>query len=505
MEPCRVTTNLGAIEGARSGSVRSFRGIRYATAGRLRPPVAVGGWTGVLDATAAGPAAAQPRGGPHLVPGLEPEGPLAEDCLTVDVWTPVGADALPVLVWIHGGSFLIGAASSPTCDGARLAAGGAVVVSVQYRLGAFGFVDLRAFGGDDAGMVANAGLHDVVAALTWVRDHIGAFGGDPARVTAMGESAGGGVILHLLGTPSGDGAGDRGFDRAIVQSGSTGRTFDAATAATIAERLLAAVGVADAAAYAVAPLEDLVAASVAVQRDPVVFAAAGLMPFHPSVDGVLVSDPPDSALARGAGRGCDLVLGVTRDEMQLFLADVEIEPGRLQRRVEKYLGLSADAAADRCDSYRRRLESDGLRSRPIDVWGAIYSDREMLLPARAALDAQATFHAATFGYRFDWSAPDRADGRPVGAAHGVDIPFTFGNFDPEWLDFLGGADDRRPLDALSDEMRAAWIAFAAVGTPTSPRIGAWPRWEAPTRTAAVLGASPHVATDPIGVRGALLA
>lgn len=485
--------------------MRSFRGIRYATATRLGPPVAVAGWTGALDATVPGPAAPQPRGGPQLVPGLEPTGPLSEDCLTIDVWAPEGADALPVLVWIHGGSFLIGAASSPTYDGARLAAGGAVVVSVQYRLGAFGFVDLREHGGTDLGMVANAGLHDVMAALAWVRAHIDAFGGDPSRVTAIGESAGGGVILHLLGAAPPAGAPDRVFDRAIVQSGSTGRTFDAATAATIAERVLAAVGVADAAAYAVAPFDQLVAASVAVQRDPIVFAAAGLMPFHPSVDDVVVSDAPDRALALGAGRGCDLVLGTTRDEMQLFLPDVEIEPGRLQRRVEKYLGLSAVDAADRCDAYRRRLASDGLRSRAIDVWGAIYSDREMLLPARAALDAQSTFHAATFGYRFDWSAPDRPDGRPVGAAHGVDIPFTFGNFDTEWLEFLGGSADPRPLAALSDELRAAWISFAAAGAPASPRIGAWPRWVVPARTAVVLGASPHVAADPIGERGALLA
>ncbi len=479
--------------GEQVGPIRVFRGIPYGVAARFGKPRPVG-LPAELDCERFAAACPQPRGGPQLVPGLEPVGDLDEDCLALNVWTPDGADQLPVIVWIHGGSFLIGTSASPTYDGARLAADGAVVVSIQYRVGPFGFVDLRSLGDD---VVANAGLHDVIGALEWIREHIGVFGGDPNRVTVMGESAGGGVILHLLGHAD----RYRWFDRAIVQSGSTGRTFDAESSALIARRFLAASECDTVAELRTRPAERLVAASVGLQADPEVWANAGMMPFHPCIDGSLVLESPERALQRGTNAGCDLVLGSTRDEMQLFLTDATIEAGRLVRRVAKYLGIADDAATAVTRRYESTLTRTGRRAEPIDVWGAIYSDREMVLPARAALDAAAIAHAATFGYRFDWTAPPRPDCRPVGAAHGVDIPFTFGNFDAEWAAFLGGHDGERRR--LSDAVRAAWVAFAATGDPTNSATGAWPRWAA-RREGVVFDTSVRVEVDPLGARGAAL-
>lgn len=496
-----VTTAQGEIRGRISGGVRAFRGVRYARADRFGSPALLDP-DGSIDACAPGPAAPQPVGGAGLVPGLEPVGAQSEDCLLLDLWAPEGARDLPVLVWIHGGSFLTGATSPATYDGSVLARDGAVVVSIQYRLGPLGFLDLRTLGGSAIGAIVNPGLHDAIAAFAWVRRNVAAFGGDPARVCAIGESAGGGVILHLLGAP------DRAewFDRAIVQSGSTGRTFEPEAAAVIAARCCELAGCTGAGDLAAAPIDALVAASIAVQSDPHAFAVAGLMPFHPAIDGELVSDAPADAIARGAAAGCDVVLGVTRDEMNLFVMESDLERGRLARRVEKYLGIAPERAERIIDAYVADLEHSGRRSELIDAWGAIYSDREMLLPARAALDGLAAAHADVYGYRFDWNAPPRPDGRPLGAAHGLDIPFTFGNFDDDWAEFLGACRDMRVHDALhetSAAMRASWVAFAATGDPTNGRTGAWPRWDR-NRRAVVFGDVIGPLDDPIGERAAHL-
>lgn len=495
VERVELQLEVGRVVGTTVNGVRRFAGIPYGTAARFSAPAAVEGWNGTRDASEFGPPAWQPVGGPELVPGLTPAGAMSEDCLTLTVWAPEHAEGLPVLVWIHGGSFLTGAPSLAVYDGARLAARGAVVVSVAYRLGPFGFVSFDALGGRERGWVANAGLHDVALALEWVRTHAGTFGGDARRVTVFGESAGGGVILHLLGVPN----RRVWFDRAIVQSGSAGRTFDADTAARIGARVVASVG-SSLDELAAAPAEQLVGAIGKVMSDPEVFAVAGMMPFHPCVDGTFVTAPPASAIPAGAAAGCDLVLGVTRDEMALFLEAPTIEAGRMHKRVAKYAGLDDEATRQLLDRYADRLRGEGRRAEPIDVWSAIYSDREMVLPARDLLDGAAAHHAATFGYEFTWDAPTRSDtGIPLGAAHAIDLPFTFGTFAADgWDDFVGATGGRsRPADALTDQMQRSWVQFAGSGDP------GWPAWTTPERPTMVLGETIVVASDPIGARRAL--
>jgi para-nitrobenzyl esterase len=490
-----VHTSQGAVAGVDTGGgVARWLGIPYARVERGAPPRPVTPWAKTLVADAFGAACPQPSGGVELVPGFTLGAPTSEQCAFLNVWAPTQASAaatLPVLVWIHGGSFLTGAASQAMYDGRALAMRGAVVVSINYRVGPFGFLAPTSVLAE-RGWVANAGLHDVVAALGWVRDEIGAFGGDASRVTVFGESAGAGVIVHLLGAP------DRRllFDRAIVQSASAGRTFDEATATLVTDSYLGAIGGVD--ALYDAPAELLVDAIPKVMADPAVFATVGMMPFHPAIDGTLVFDAPATAVGVGAHAGVDLIVSVTRDEMCLFLEGPAIEPERLRRRVARYASLSEEATRELLARYEEHLRSSGLPHEPIDVWGAIYSDREMTIPTRAYIDAAARQHDAVYGAYFDWSAPRRSDGRPVGAAHAIDLPFTFDALDVDGWRSFAGADGARSAaaDRMVDAVGAAWFRHAATGEP------GWPRW-GEARPMQGFGDTVRVVDDPIGQRTAL--
>jgi para-nitrobenzyl esterase len=426
------------------GHPHAHLGIPYATAARFGRPVP----TEALDlarATAFGPAAPQ-RAGVQLVPD-SPVGPIDEHgCLTVNVWSSAEpGDARPVLVWFHGGSFVTGSSAQPVYDGTRLASEqGVVVVTVNYRLGALGFLDLRALGG--AG--ANLGLHDALTALRWVQEHVAAFGGDPARVTIFGESAGGGMCVHLLASPAARGL----FASAIVQSGITDRTLDAERAALVARTFCDAAGARDLDELRALPLGTLLDAQDAVV--PALLKPVGMMPFHPCVDDDVLLAAPAAALAAGTAAGVPLVAGSTADEMQLFLDRSAAAPGRdrLVRRVEKYVGAGTDEAERIVTRYEHDTGgTDG-------VWPALFSDVEMQVPLRRVLDAHAP-HAPTYTYLFTWRAPG------VGAAHAVDVPFTFGNFVDGWDEFVGYDAD---AERLSRTMRDAWAAFAAGDGPGWP-------------------------------------
>ena len=510
----RVTldTPLGRLTGLRwqpDGSgplVRRFAGMPYAAAPvgalRFRAPEPAGGWTGMLDATQDALAQPQTGGGLELVPGMVPAR-TGDDSLSLTIWAPDAEGPRPVMVWVHGGSFMLGASSLPTYDAARLASeGDVVVVAINYRLGALGWVSLAECGGDEWGAVANGGLLDQAAALRWVREHIGAYGGDPANVTVFGESAGGGSILHLLASPAGRGL----FDRAIVQSGSTGRTLSAEQAAAVAQAVLGELGLhrADSTAITMLTSDEIVAAQE--RATPKLFGVAGLLPFHPALDTATLPVTPLAALRAGTVRDVDLLLGTTTDEMRLFLAGPTLEPGRLHARTRRYFDLDDTATTALLDSYCELLREAGDAADPIDVWAAIYTDREMLVPAVAALDAHAASGGRTFGYLFDWPARPRADGLELRACHGVDIPFTFATFSVDgWDSFVGADSDPQGAYALSAALRASWCGFARVGDPAHEGIGSWPAHTLEGRETMRLGRRPGFETDPSAARLAALA
>ena len=458
-------------------SVHRFLGIPYAAAPvgdlRWRAPQPRDPWPGVREALAFGPSCPQAEPLDAPLPGFRMD-VTSEDCLSLNIWTPDPDGARPVMVWIHGGAYTSGGSAQPVYDAARLAADGDVVVAtINYRLGALGF--LAPEGDADA----NCGLRDQLAACAWVREHAGAFGGDPRRLTVFGESAGAGSILHLLGSRRRGGA----FDRAIVQSGQP-RTLTSDEARLVAGALADAIGLSTADAGALRSVESarLVAAQTAATS--AALASVGIMPFNPSID----DDLCDATVVDGvrAGRADDvaLVIGTTRDELRLFAdpgADT-LEDERLVRWVGRLVGDDGDPAGT-VATYRAE---GGVRTTNARIWDAVRTDAMMRVPNLRVADAHAERGSPTFVYRFDWEAPG------IGAAHAVDVPFTFGTFDREGWDQAVGADAR--AEALSVAWRACWTAFAATGNPSLPGAP-WPAYEPARRRTMLFAAPGAVVTD----------
>jgi len=372
-----ASTITGTIDPT-DATIHRFLGIRYARAERFAVPELVEP-RGAITATAFGPAAPQlPAAG--MVPGDVTPATMSEDCLFLNVWAPSTPGPHPVFVWFHGGGFLGGTTSDPTIDGARLAARGPlVVVSVAYRVGALGFLGLDA---------TNVGLRDQLAALQWIARHIEGFGGDPVNVTVAGESAGGGSVLHLLAAPASTGL----VRRAIVQSGATDYTRTRAEVDRVTEVF---VGALDGEDPRTCTWEQIIAAQGA-SLFPLMTEMAR-MPFHPCVDGDLIHDRPAAALAAGLAADIDLLIGTTEDEMRLFLMEAELADAQMRTRVDRYLGRDG---AEVVAAYQSLVGDD-----PMDVWAAIFSDREMQLPAIAVADAH---RGATYRYLFTWPVARRS-------------------------------------------------------------------------------------------------
>lgn len=450
--------------------IRRWAGVPYATAARWQPPVPVP-WDDDAPHDAFGPSAPQRHRGflVEAVPGMR-VGQIDEDCLTLNVWAPDGAgpgDGLPVLVWVHGGAYVIGGSSLPTYDGTALAAeAGAVVVSINYRLGALGFLCRP-------GATANLGSRDQVAALRWVREHIAGFGGDPDLVTAFGESAGAGSLLHLLGAPEADGL----FRRVILQS----------PGAEVVHRPLAedlgAAFVARAGGLDGVPPGAVLDAQEAAAAD--LASRFGSMPWCPVVDGDLIPEDPRRRIAAGGCRGVDVLLGTTASELSLFSGALRDAPRDAVAKVARHLltpALGHDPGEEACaalvESYAREV--------PGDTATEVLSDAAMGVPAVLLSDDLARHNPATWAYRFDWPAPG------LGAFHAVDLPFTFGTFDVDgWAEFVG-ADDA--AQALSTRVMRAWGDFARTGDP------GWAPYSPTARRTMVLGRTDHETEHPLAER-----
>ena len=435
LDGATVQGRAAAVDG-----VHAYLGLRLAEppVGPLRfmAPVAHD-LRGEIDARSFGPAAPQ-LPGMGMVPGDATPPTMDEDCLFLNVWTPATPGPHPVFVWFYGGGFLSGATSDPTIDGARLAARGPmVVVTVGYRVGALGFLGI----GD-----TNCGLRDQQCALRWIQEHIAAFGGDVRNVTVAGESAGGGSVLHLLAAPSSAGL----FHHAIVQSGATDYTRTRAEVDRVTEMYCDALDGDD---PRTVPWQRIVEAQGQALM-PLMMEMAR-MPFHPCVDHDLLEARPVDALKAGVGAGVDLMIGTTRDEMRLFLMEPTLAEAQMRTRVDRYLGHDGSEVV--------RAYQAIVGDEPMDVWAAIMSDREMLLPAVAVADAH---RGETYRYLFTWEVSPRADGLPLRACHAADLPFTFGTLDQLGWDRWTGADAEPALAAgLVEQMQNAWCRFAATGDP----------------------------------------
>ncbi len=466
-ETAVVTTASGPLRGRHKDGVELYAGIPYAAPPvgerRFRPPAAVVPWTEVRDATRFSPAAPQLPG-----EGLTSSTPLLWDeatCLALNVSTPAADDARrPVMVWIHGGDFKHGMGAIPWYNGTNFAKNGDVVlVSINYRMGPFGFCRLDHLDASFRGS-GLAGILDQIAALEWVRSNIESFGGNPDDVTIFGESAGAFSVATLLALPEADGL----FHKAILQSGSGHAVHTGAQAAAITDRLMAAAGVTTIAGLQALDAADLLALAADVEAADNRDLELSNSPFYPCVDGDLLADPPVDVIAGGSSSAVPVLLGTNGDETRLWGMQA-VDEGRLARVVARYRPDAPDAIA----AYRA---TDAGRSSG-DVAVAISTDFSFRVPSVRLAEARASAGAApTWMYLFDWKAT--SFGGALGSCHALEIPFVFDNLDqPGIADFAG---DQAP-QALADAMHAAWIAFARTGSPVTEATPGWDPYVPETR------------------------
>lgn len=485
----------GLVRGHEMNGVWAFLGVPYARAPvgplRWRPPAPPEPWIGVRDAVVPGPLAPQAPAAPGSV---LPGDPLAqsEDCLHLSVWTPALDDGRrPVMVWVHGGAFTSGSAGNVLYRGDALAGRcDVVVVSVNYRLGALGFLAHPALATEDHDGFGNWGLLDQIAALRWVRDHVAAFGGDPENVTVFGESAGAMSIASLLAMPDA-----RGLCRRVVIQSGPPYVHSAARAEAAADALAATLGLEspERAALEELPAGALVDALSSMQGTTVLPGELPL-PLLPAVDGRTLPATPLDAIRDGAAEGVDVLVGTNRDEVAFFgLADPAMatldDDGLRRRLVHSAPACSPDHVAA---AYRAARSRRGEAVTPRDLWIAAASDLVFRWPSLRLAAAVGAAGGRAYVYLFTWESP--VFGGALGACHGLEIPFVFGTVrEPAVAAFTGSG--ARALE-LSGEMQAAWAAFARRGDPSTPGTGSWPVWEPTRRATMVLGPAVGVEDAP---------
>ena len=474
-----VDTRSGTVIGAQGASgILSFKGIPFAAPPigerRFQPPHPPEPWTAARPATEYGPTAPQTNGDGPLADMLPNVITPGDDYLNLNVWTPSTDGALPVMVFIHGGAFVTGSGAVPAYDGTAFARDGVVLVTINYRLGADGFL----WFGDG---VANLGMLDQVAALEWVRDNIAAFGGDPADVTIFGESAGAMSVCTLIAMPRARGL----FHRAIAESGAGSSVISAESAKIVAGRVAVILGVEPSReAVAAVPLEELLAAGTKVAGE-IGFRASprkwgdvarNLMPYEPVVDGDTLPAVPLEAMRAGAASGVQILIGTNTEEARLFIVPSGVHksaPG-----ITPYLiaqGYRANPIrAVRTYGRNRPSASAG------DVAAAIMTDWYYRIPAIRVAEAVPGTHVYDFAWR------SSAFGGALGACHALEIPFVFDGVEHE--DFRALLGHPAP-QSLATAMHRAWVDFAKTGDP------GWPAYSAQDRVSMRFDETSRVTTD----------
>ncbi len=474
----RVHAPAGTFVGRDAGAVAVWKGIRYAQAPvgplRWRAPRAAPAAVEPVEAFSFGAACPQARNQfLDLGNGVE----LDEDCLFLNVWSPlfeVPPDAdesdlgtpralRPVMVWVHGGAYTFGAASQAIYDGAALSSfGEVVVVTINYRLGALGFLELSPFvmeGTTGEQFDTNLGLRDVLLALEWVRDNITAFGGDPDNVTLFGESAGAGITTALMTSPAAEGL----FHRAIAQSSPASSMYGMDRAQSVARKVLAALGTTP---DRVGELRDLPADRIveAATRvyNSIPSEEPGLLAFAPVVDGDLLPEHPIRVLHEGRAHPIPLIIGTNRDEATLFKFMKSPLVPITGPTITAMMTQLATENPDVVLPSREQLLSayEGVRQRAVGM--GIATDIGFRMPTVWLVDGHSKI-APTYLYRFDWATPML---RLIGmnAAHATELPYVWGNLDVSRRDFTFRLGGRRTGHEISARMLSWWTRFASHGT-----------------------------------------
>jgi para-nitrobenzyl esterase len=446
-----VTTAEGQVYGVVQAGIASFKGIPYAAPptgdGRWRPPQPAASRSEILLAGDYGPPCLQPP--LPDAPGLKA---ASEDCLTINVFRPFEVEnPLPVMVWFHGGSFADGAGGDPLSDGSRLAGEGIVVVTFNYRLGALGWLADPLRSHEAIEPDANLGMMDQIAALRWVAENIGAFGGDAGNVTLFGDSEGGSSVAMLMVSDAAAGL----FQKAIIQSGKLREPARSpAEAEAIGHAFLRILGVeAHSSKLREVSSEHLLAAETMLLDDP-------LLGFYPTLDGNMVKESIAIAFKAGHERHIPLIIGTNDDEA--------VRLPEAAQRSNTDLNIDLAPANETTDRLKQLYPEAGSDRR--ELAAKLFTDRNFVEPARLIARAHASRDVPTYRYSFSY----RPQGGPRSKAPaGPEVEFVFGTL---------GTGTTGPFTykdrETSNVMRAYWGNFARTGDPNGPGLPAWPRYSA---------------------------
>ncbi len=511
--PPIVRTASGPVPGNSANGALAFKGIRYGApptgALRFMPPQKPAPWT-APSVDAFGPPAMQMPSG---TAAQEPKTPLAialqsvfptlaevkvnsEDCLFLNVWTAFRGNLndgvkRPVMVWLHGGGFAYGSGAWPSYDGGNLAKkGDVVVVTLNHRLNAFGYLELADIGGPELAKSGNVGMLDIVTALEWVRDNIAAFGGDAGNVTIFGESGGGAKVSTLMAMPSAHGL----FHKAIVESGPGLKGVPKAAATQDAKDIMAELKVSDVKALQSVPAEQIVSAALAVsaRRGP----GSEIRFLAPVVDGdVLPSDPFDP-VAPAMSANIPLIIGTNKDEMTLFMAGQPWFGKLTDDQLNAQAPMMAGAKAPALLAALRQAHPDYS---PTYLMTELFTTTFMWDGSIKLAERKAAQKAApVYMYQLRWETP--IGGGLFKTPHTLEIPMVFDNVENSRALVGPGPEPQK----VADQMSSAWIAFARTGDPNTSRTPHWPRYDATRRATMVFNVASTVVDDPYAdVRKAL--
>jgi para-nitrobenzyl esterase len=480
-----AATRSGKVEGIERDGILVFRGIPFAAppvgARRFLPPVREAGWDGVRDATRFSAESAQADTPIARMLGSN-AAHSSEDSLYLNVWTPACDDAArPVMVWIHGGAYVFGAGSVPWYDGTRFVQhGDVVVVTINYRLGPFGFLHLADQYGDELAGSGNAGVLDQIAALEWVRDCIAAFGGNPNDVTVFGESAGANSVATMLAMPAARGL----FRKAIAQSAAGTWVSTRERAAEVARRTVERLGLpaGDLDALRAVPKDRLVAANPTLSDEAE--EGIGGLTWQPVVDGSTLLELPRDAIAAGSAPGVHLLTGTNEHEMTLFqILDPslrDLDDAAMLQRLRPW--------ANDPEGVLRAYRAASPDAKPQQIWLALTTDGVFRVPAIHLAEAQLA-HGPVWMYRFTWETP--VFGGMLRSTHSLEIPFVFDNLDRNTEGVTGAGPERQ---GIADTMHRAWIAFARTGDP------GWPAYDEARRATMRFDVNTEILDDPQGAQ-----
>ena len=499
-----VSTDKGEIKGVQKTGYQEFLGIPFAKPpkGPLRfcAPQPCETWKDPLDTMAFGPSAPQAQG----IPGMMPAGPFDEDCLYLNVYTPATDNQKrTVMFWIHGGGFTGGSGTTPMYHGGPLLSRHDVVlVTINYRLGALGYLDLSGVGGENRGAVANCGQLDQIAALKWVRDNIANFGGNPEDVTIYGESAGSMAVATLLAMPGAKGL----FKKAICQSGGANNALSKAGADELARAFMESAGVDNAAGLWDIPADKIVELQVKVTGGTR-SSGTGLR-YVPIYDTPSLPVRPIDAITNGSSADIPLIVGNNRDEEKLFTRMLVPNPAPMDdetliKRVVMQLpetvrdrnrdsGVGQDMAEKMVTAYRNSRKNLGLPSNNQDILEAIGGDAKFRIPGLMLLEAQAKHQGKIYSYLFAWESPARRGA--LGSCHALDLPFVFGTYNIPGQDKFAGTGPA--VEKLSQQMMDAWVAFAQTGNPSHEDIGDWLPYDTRKRETMIFGLETQLLAAP---------